>query len=265
MSLPQFFLDEQVLADEVQEQFSLALSRDDAKHAKVLRLDPGEHIAVVDAAQDYFECEIRSFDGATPIVAISGHLDAQPLAAYVCLVQGLAKGDKMETVIRHATELGVSEFIPFAASRSIMKVDAKKAASKTERWQAIAKSAAMQSGQTHLAHVHQPMKLAQLKEALGAFDAVVVCWEEAPGTALLRDALRPAVLSASAGHLARIAVVVGPEGGLSQEEVDAILGCHANSNMVSLGSSILRTETAGIVAPALVLYEMGGMGAGERA
>ena len=146
-----------------------------------------------------------------------------------------------------------------------MKIDAKKAASKTERWQAIAKSAAMQSGQTHLAHVHQPMKLAQLKEALGAFDAVVVCWEEAPGTALLRDALRSAVLSASAGHLARIAVVVGPEGGLAQEEVDAILGCNANANMVSLGSSILRTETAGIVAPALVLYEMGGMGAGERA
>ena len=171
----------------------------------------------------------------------------------------------METVIRHATELGVSEFIPFAASRSIMKVDAKKAASKTERWQAIAKSAAMQSGQTHLAHVHQPMKLAQLKEALGAFDAVVVCWEEAPGTALLCDALRPAVLSASAGHLARIAVVVGPEGGLAQEEVDAILACNANANTVSLGSSILRTETAGIVAPALVLYEMGGMGAGERA
>ncbi len=146
-----------------------------------------------------------------------------------------------------------------------MKVDAKKAASKTERWQAIAKSAAMQSGQTYLAHVHQPMKLAQLKEALAAFDAVVVCWEEAPGTALLRNALRPAALNASEDHLARIAVVVGPEGGLTQEEVDAILASNANANMVSLGSSILRTETAGIVAPALVLYEMGGMGAGERA
>ena len=88
---------------------------------------------------------------------------------------------------------------------------------------------------------------------------------EAPGTALLRNALRPAVLNASEGHLARIAVVVGPEGGLAQEEVDAILASNANASMVSLGSSILRTETAGIVAPALVLYEMGGMGAGERA
>lgn len=265
MSLPQFFLDEQVLAHEAQERFPLALSRDDAKHAKVLRLAAGEHIAVVDAAQDYFECEIKGFEGGVPIVSISGHLDAKPLAAHVCLVQGLAKGDKMETVIRHATELGVSEFIPFAASRSIMKVDAKKSTSKTERWQAIAKSAAMQSGQTHLAQVHEPMKLGQLEDALASFDAVVVCWEEAPGTALLRDALRPAVCDASAGRLARIAVVVGPEGGLSQEEVDAILACNANASMVSLGSSILRTETAGIVAPALVLYEMGGLGAGDRA
>ena len=120
----------------------------------------------------------------------------------------------------------------------------------------------MQSRATHLP-THQPMKLAQLKEALGAFDAVVVCWEEAPGTALLRDALRPAVLSASAGHLARIAVVVGPEGGLSQEEVDAIWDA-STSNMVSLGPRSAH-GTAGIVAPALVLYEMGGMGAGERA
>ncbi|WP_294421691.1 16S rRNA (uracil(1498)-N(3))-methyltransferase [uncultured Senegalimassilia sp.] len=265
MSLPQFFLDEQVLADEACEQFPLALSRDDAKHAKVLRLAAGEHIAVVDAAQDYFECEIKAFDGGTPIVSISGHLDAKPLAAHVCLVQGLAKGDKMETVIRHATELGVSEFIPFAASRSIMKVDAKKSASKTERWQAIAKSAAMQSGQTHLAQVHEPMRLSALKDALASFDAVILCWEEAPGTAKLCDALRPVSHIAPSDRLARVAVVVGPEGGLAQEEVDAILACNDHARMVSLGSSILRTETAGIVAPALVLYELGGLGAGERA
>ena len=68
------------------------------------------------------------------------------------------------------------------------------------------------------------MKLAQLKQTLSAFDAVVVCWEEAPGTALLRDALRPVVCNASAGRRVQTAVVVGPEGGLTQEEVDAIIG-----------------------------------------
>lgn len=265
MSLPQFFLDEQVLADEAQAEFPLALSRDDAKHAKVLRLAPGEHIAVVDAAQDYFECEIVAFDEGLPVVTISGHLDAKPLAAHVCLVQGLAKGDKMETVIRHATELGVSEFIPFAAARSVMKVDAKKAAAKTERWQAIAKSAAMQSGQTHLAQVRCPLKLAGVTKALAEFDAVLVCWEEAPGTALLHDALADALSGVSGERTPRIAVVVGPEGGLAPEEVEALLACNPHASLVSLGSSILRTETAGIVAPALVLYELGGLGAKGRA
>ena len=185
---------------------------------------------------------------------------------HVCLVQGLAKGDKMETVIRHATELGVAEFIPFAAARSIMKVDAKKAAAKTERWQAIAKSAAMQSGQTRLAHVNQPMKLPAVCAALAGFDAVLVCWEEAPGTAVLHEALASALANVGKPHIeARIAVVVGPEGGLAPEEVEALLASNAHASLVSLGPSILRTETAGIVAPALVLYELGGLGAKERA
>ena len=185
----------------------------------------------------------------------------KPLAAHVCLVQGLAKGDKMETVIRHATELGVSEFIPFAASRSIMRVDAKKAASKTERWQAIAKSAAMQSGQTHLAHVHQPMKLAQLKEALGAFDAVVVCWEEAPGTALLRDALRPAGSQCIRGpSCAESRSWWALKAGLPKKRWTRSWGATQTRAWCRSGPRSLRTETAGIVAPALVLYEMGGYG-----
>ena len=259
MSLPHFFLNDQVLANEAQAEFPLALSRDDAKHAKVLRLAPGEHVAVVDAAQDYFECEVVSFAEALPVVRIAGHLDQASDMPHVCLVQGLAKGDKMETVIRHATELGVAEFMPFAAARSIMKVDAKKAAAKTERWQAIAKSAAMQSGQTRLAHVNQPMKLP-------AMCAVLVCWEEAPGTAVLHEALASALAHVGKPHIeARIAVVVGPEGGLAPEEVEALLASNAHASLVSLGRSILRTETAGIVAPALVLYELGGLGAKECA
>ena len=262
MSLPHFFLDEQILAHEAQAEFPLALSRDDAKHAKVLRLAPGEHIAVIDADQDYFECEIISFDDAVPVVRIAGHLDAAGDLPHVCLVQGLAKGDKMETVIRHATELGVAQFMPFSAARSIMKVDAKKVAAKTERWQAIAKSAAMQSGQVRLAHVEQPQKLSGVCRQLASFDAVLVCWEEAPGTACLHDALQRALAAAGKPlSSVRIAVVVGPEGGLASEEVDAFLACNPMAALVSLGRCILRTETAGIVAPTLVLYELGGLGA----
>lgn len=259
MSLPHFFLDEQVVADEGAAEFPLRLAADDLKHVRALRLSPGEHIAVVDAVRDYFECEITGFDAQVPLVRIAQHLDAHARPTVV-LVQGLAKGDKMDTVIRHATELGVSAFLPLACERSVVRLDAKKGAAKAERWRAVAKSAAMQSGQVGAPEVAEPAGLAQVCAALAQATAVLVCWEEAPGTARLEEALAAGL--AQAGQLpedARVAVVVGPEGGLAQREVDALLACNPRASLVSLGPSILRTETAGIVAPALVLHELSRM------
>ena len=130
MSLPRFFVENQVLAAETEAVFPLRLASDDAKHAKVLRLAPGEHVAVIDADSDYFECEIVDFSDALPLVSIARHAEADEAGPQVILLQGLAKGDKMETVIRHATELGVSAFVPLACERSVVRLDAKKAAAK---------------------------------------------------------------------------------------------------------------------------------------
>lgn len=271
MSLPRFFLEDQVLADEAEGVFPLRLADDDAKHARVLRLKPGEHIAVVDASLDYFECEIASFDDAVPLVRITRHGDAPEGRPTVVLVQGLAKGDKMETIIRHATELGVSAFVPVAFKRSVLKLDAKRAASKTARWRAVAKSAAMQSGQPFVAEVHDVCTVGEACQLLADATAVLVCWEEAPSAACLPDALSRALAACACPDPAdaRIAVVVGPEGGIADDEVERLLACNPRSSLVTLGPSILRTETAGVVAPALVLYELGGLGrtlpAGGRA
>ena len=260
MSLPHFYLEDQVLAGEATATFPLRLAADDAKHARVLRLAPGEHVAVVDAARDYFECEIVDFSDALPLARIAQRLDDAPDGPTVLLVQGLAKGDKMETVIRHATELGVAGFLPLACERSIVKLDARKAAARTERWRAIAKSAAMQSGQRACPEVCEPMALADACAALSQATAVLVCWEEAPLDARLEAALARGIeRGRTLPEDARVAVVVGPEGGLSRAEVDALLACNPCASLVSLGSSILRTETAGIVAPALVLHELGRM------
>lgn len=264
MSLPQFFLDDQVLAREGQATFPLRLSRDDAKHARVLRLAPGEHIAVVDAARDYFECEIVDFTDEIPLVRIAAKLDAADDEPTVILVQGLPKGDKLELVIRHATEIGVSGFVPMKCARSIVKLDEKKAHSKVERWSSIAKSAAMQAGRRLIPEVSMPMTVRETCDLLKEATAVLICWEEAPQTANLAEALHAGLAACGADRNpadARIAVVVGPEGGLSQDEVDALLACNPRAALVSLGSSILRTETAGLIAPALALYELGGLGA----
>lgn len=257
MSLPHFYLESQVIADEGAAAFPLRLAADDAKHARVLRLAPGEHVAVVDAARDYFECEIVAFDDNLPVVRIAQRFEDEPDRPMVVLAQGLAKGDKMDTVIRHATELGVSAFAPFACERSIVKLDDRKAAARVQRWRSIAKSAAMQSGQRAMPEVTDVGALEDLCALFAHSTAVLVCWEEAPGTARIDEAIERALaqLRADAAN-ARVGVVVGPEGGLTEREVDALLACNPRASLVSLGSSILRTETAGIVAPALVLHEL---------
>lgn len=258
MSLPRFFLDEQVLSKETEKIFELLLDKDDSKHFRVLRLAPGEHIAVIDADCDYFECEVQSVD-PVPMVSISQHVADNATRPDVCLFQGLCKGEKMDEVIRHATELGVTSFVPLVCERSVVKLDAKKAASRVQRWKSIAKSAAMQSGQPAIPQVHAPAKIAEAAKLAAEFTAVLICWEEermlslhqAVSTALQEAGVQP--------QDARIAVVVGPEGGLSDREVEALRSSNERAHSITLGKSILRTETAGIVAPALVLYELGGL------
>ncbi len=261
MSLPRFFLENQVLAAETEAVFPLRLAADDARHAKVLRLAAGEHIAVIDAAQDYFECVIADFSDGLPLVSIARHDDGGVSGPQVVLLQGLAKGDKMETVIRHATEVGVAAFVPLACARSVVKLAGKKAATKTERWRAIAKSAAMQSGQLRIPEVSEPVGVRAAAEMIVGATCVLVCWEEAPETARLSEAVQGALVATRTPAAdARVAVVVGPEGGLTEDEVQVLLACNPRARLVTLGPSILRTEPAGTVAPALALYELGGMG-----
>ena len=90
----------------------------------------------------------------------------------------LTKGDKMDDIVRHVTEVGISGFVPLSCSRSVVKLDAKKAAAKTQRWRSIAKSAAMQSGRLSVPEVSEPMTVAQAVAFLKEATAVLVCWEE---------------------------------------------------------------------------------------
>ncbi|MEG0757926.1 MAG: RsmE family RNA methyltransferase, partial [Raoultibacter sp.] len=201
-----------------------------------------------------------SFDRDALHVRIAQMIEDTTKLPTVVLVQGIAKGDKMDDIIRHATEVGVSGFVPFMCERSIVKLDEKKAAAKTARWRTIAKSAAMQSGQHDVPEISEPMNLAALCEFARLAAAVLVCWEEAREGSI-RDALNSALgKQGIASEDARVLVVVGPEGGFTQREVDALCEANRFASVVSLGPSILRTETAGLIAPSLVLYELGGLG-----
>lgn len=142
MSLHQLFCTNEAIAREVDFPFLLGIDPQDRNHVKALRLEVGEHIAVVDASSDYFEVEITALQGEEVWVRIAKHLDAPNDAVPVMLVQGLAKGDKMDTVLRAATELGIAGFYPTEMSRSVVKLDAKKKDKRGSRFVQIARSAA---------------------------------------------------------------------------------------------------------------------------
>lgn len=259
MSLLHFFLPEQILEQQTTRQFALDLLPEDVKHLKVARIARGEHIAVIDADQNYFECEIVSSDNQKPLVRICQKINATHHMPSVVLAQGLAKGNKFDDVVRHATELGVSGFVPLECERSVVKLDEHKKQKRVERWNALAKSAAMQSGQIRIPYVNKPLSVSQFCFEAHAFDAIFVCWEQANESQHLFDAVASVASRVSDLSQLQIAVVIGPEGGLSEQEI-LLFQQLSHLYVVSLGSSILRTETAGILAPALVLYTLGELG-----
>jgi 16S rRNA (uracil1498-N3)-methyltransferase len=167
---------------------------------------------------------------------------------HLTLVQGIPRGDKMETVVRMATELGVSAIVPLVTARAVPHAAGSGWAGRLRRWQRVAKEAAKQSGRASIPDVSAPQTL---PEWLGAAPAgLLVClWEgERVGLAeRLPD--RP---------VDRAALIVGPEGGLTEAEVGRLH--EAGALTAGLGPRILRAETAGPVGIALLQARYGDLG-----
>ena len=196
--------------------------------ARVLRLRPGDTVVAV--------------------VGVAEAAGESPLA--VTLVQGLPKGDKLETIVRAATELGVARVVPAVAARTVVRLTDGQAAARLARWQRVAREAAKQCGRRVVPDVAPPRPLeACLDEARDA-DLALCLWEgDAPPLgAALADAKRPR----------RVVVLVGPEGGLDHREVDAARAC--GWRVVGLGGRILRTETAGPAMLAILQSRWGDLG-----
>lgn len=188
MSLQHFFLENQNFGDEVEASadgsVTLSLSAEDLHHAKVLRLKVGEHIGVIDSKQAYYRCEV--VDCQKELIVKNVTVPPEVLSQGACpemtkpgrrlwLCQGIAKGSKFDEVVRDCTEIGVYGFIPVEFARSVAKLDAKKEATKIERWQKIAKSAAMQSGQFAIPKISAAVDVKTLCDQLTDFDCVFIC------------------------------------------------------------------------------------------
>jgi len=224
----------------------VALPASAANHvARVLRLRAGAPVVAFDGSGRDFHCEVVAVQGSRVQVRVGEASEVRresPLA--VTLVQAVSRGERMDLTLQKATELGVRAIVPVFSARSVVRLDERQAVAKLRHWQAVVVSACEQSGRSVLPRIHAPLSLDRYLE-------------ESP-----RDGLRLVPSPAASESLAtlgaapnQVELLVGPEGGF--EDGELLAAQHAGFKPVRLGPRVLRTETAGIVALA-VLQSMWG-------
>ena len=261
MALHRFFLTGPLPADVSADQIvTLALDMRDVRHAtRVLRLGPGGQIVVVDTGGAVWKARITSASDAGIVVALIERVEDERLP-YVTLVAGVTKGDKIDLAVEKCVEIGVSRVMPILAERSVVRFTPEKASARGDRWRRVAAAAAKQAQRASVPMVDDPVALFEVAQAIiDSHDVVLVAWEDAAATA---PGIGEALDEAGANTESRVAVVVGPEGGLTAAEVYGFE--RAGARAVSLGGCVLRAETAGIVAAAVALYELGALGGRAR-
>ena len=230
---------------------SVMIEGSDVNHIKnVLRMKPGEKIRISGPAGENYFCEIAEIEDSFVRASILEKDETgTELPNRIYLFQGLPKNDKMELIIQKTVELGVYTVIPVAMKNCVVKLDEKKAAKKLQRWQDIGESAAKQSKRTVIPTVKQPVTYKEALKIASELDITLVPYENERGM----DATREIMGQLKAGQT--IGVVVGPEGGFAPEEI-ALVDEHATMHRISLGRRILRTETAGLAALAMLVYNL---------
>ncbi len=224
------------------------LSGADARKMRVvLRGRTGDRVEICDSGGNTFAASLVADDVGVAARLEERRSEAVEVSREIVLYQSVPKGAKMDFVIEKATELGVARIVPVMTERTI---GAASGDAKIDRWNRLARTAAAQCGRSRVPVVDSPVRwqdVVRLVRAAG--DLVLFPWELAERVAL-RDAL-PELLT----QPGRIAVLIGPEGGISHEE--AAVAVAAGAHPISLGPRIFRTETAAMVLISAVLYALG--------
>jgi len=240
----QFFIQ----PDSIKEDEIWIADPQDVNHIRnVLRMKKGEKVSLCcEAKGKEYICSIEEIESdivKAAIIDING--ESRELPVKITLFQGLPKSDKMELIIQKAIELGAAEIVPMATKRAVVKLDAKKAAKKVQRWNEIAKSAAKQSKRGLIPEVKPVMSFKEAVEYGKSMDMLLIPYEDAKGIAHSREVVETVKDKKSLG------IYIGPEGGFPEE---VSLAMKAGAEPVTLGHRILRTETAGMTLLSILMF-----------
>lgn len=240
------------LAHSIELDNRFAIEGQDARHiGQVLRLSVGDSIEIAGSCGQIGTAVIEKVELNKVTVHVTSLKagGAEPPVSLI-LAQGLPKADKMDFIVQKAVELGVTSIIPMAAEQSVVRYDAKKAAARVERWQAIAREAAKQAKRDIVPTVLPIQGLKQVLSGCSPGTVIVMLYEgQTPVSfrSLLSDCAADSFL-----------LLIGPEGGFSSDEVE--LCRQVGAQIVTLGPRILRTETASLAAISIIQYEYGDLG-----
>ena len=233
-----------------EEAHQIHITGSDVNHiSNVLRMKTGEELWISDGSKYEYRCTIESFEPDEVLLHIVYSQEPEyELPCRIYLFQGLPKADKMELIIQKAVELGAYEIIPVETKRCVVKLDGRKSAKKTARWQQIAESAAKQSKRMLIPNVHEVLTYREALKYAESMDVRLVPYELARGMQETKEILAGIEPGQSVG------IFIGPEGGFEEKEIEAAI--EGGAKPITLGRRILRTETAGLAILSVLMFQL---------
>lgn len=228
----------------------VSIRGDDAHHiSRVMRLAAGDPIIVCDNSGMQYDVHLVTVSGESVVGKIvNKRMSPSEPRLRITVAQSLLKGDKMDWVIQKGTELGAFEFLPFTSVRSVVKLNRKKALTRQQRWQKIAKEAAEQAHRGRIPTVSSPLSWHELLRTVTSYDMSIIAYEEEQGQSL------PALWQ-TMPKIESCLCIIGPEGGFEEKEVAAAKAMGVR--VVHLGPRILRAETAALATITCMMWAGG--------
>lgn len=248
------YYSETLSESEIEIGVTVTIEGDEARHAvRVARLRVGERTLIGNGRGHIGGGEVVAVSKDSFSVFLDEVAAEEPSRVELVLVQALAKGDRDERAVEQATEFGVDRILPWQALRSVSRWDGAGSADKRAKgmlkWARIAREAAKQSLRAHVPQVGEPVTLSMLCEAAGSEGTSVLVLHPRGSSRLSEWA------SQNAGRSSKIMLIIGPEGGFDDSELDALEA--AGANVVVLGDTVLRTSSAGPAALAVLNTALG--------
>ncbi len=255
--MPKFFVgNNQIIND------TIYIKDKDVNHIKkVLRKNIEDEITICNenTKQDYL-CKITNIEENEITCKILKELETNAESNIeVSIFQGLPKADKMELIIQKSVELGVHDITPIEMKRCVVKLKEKDKTKKIERWQKISEVAAKQCGRNYIPKINNIENLKEISEKIKDYDAVLVAYEEEKENTLKNELKLLKKDNQEKNDNAnnekiKIAVIIGPEGGIDKEEINALE--KNGAKIITLGKRILRTETVALNVLSIIMYEL---------